>query len=74
MKDDFTRVCLSVLNGNVYVKDFNSTSVVLIPKINNPTSPKDFRPIAFCSVIYKTVTKAIASRLKPYLQEIISPN
>ncbi|TXG72530.1 hypothetical protein EZV62_001109 [Acer yangbiense] len=75
---DFTaedvRVCLSVLNGNSSIKEFNNTAVVLIPKIKNPTSSKDFRPISLCSVVYKTVSKIVASRLKPYLQDIISPN
>ena len=71
---DFTRVCLSVLNGNSSIREFNNIVVVLIPKIKNPTSPKDFRPISLCSVVYKTIYKIIASRLKPYLQDIISPN
>ncbi|KAK0584046.1 hypothetical protein LWI29_006910 [Acer saccharum] len=74
LKDDVTSVCLRILNGYASVKEFNRTTVVLIPKLNNPISPKDFRPIALCSVIYKTITKAIAFRVKPFLQDIVSPN
>ena len=50
--DDFSRVCLRVLNGNASIRDFKSTNVVLIPKIKNPTSPKDFRLVSLCSVVY----------------------
>ena len=74
MSANFTRICLSVLNGNSSIKEFNNTAIVLIPKIKNLTSPKDFRLISLCSVVYKTISKIIASRLKPFLQDIISPN
>lgn len=51
-------------------KDFDSlnlTNIVLIPKILNPTSLVNFRPISLCTVIYKIVAKTIANRL----QEVI---
>ncbi|KAK3223533.1 hypothetical protein Dsin_010558 [Dipteronia sinensis] len=71
---DVSRVCLQVLNGTSSIRAFNNTNVVLIPQIPNPTSPKDFRPISLCSVVYKTVTKVLASRLKHHLPDLISPN
>ncbi|KAL5757923.1 hypothetical protein ACOSP7_020534 [Xanthoceras sorbifolium] len=67
-----TNVCLRVLNGSLSIKDFNSTNVALIPKIKNPLRMNEFRPISLCSVVYKTVTKAIANRLKPLLPNLIS--
>jgi hypothetical protein len=51
----------------------NATFLTLIPKENNSTSPSHFRPIALCNVIYKLLTKIIATRLKPILPFIISP-
>ncbi|TXG48233.1 hypothetical protein EZV62_027527 [Acer yangbiense] len=39
-----------------------------------PLSPKDFRHISLCSVVHKTVTKVLASRLKNLLPDLISPH
>jgi hypothetical protein len=51
----------------------NATFLTLIPKEEQITHPKQFRPIALCNVIYKIVTKVITRELKLILQWIISP-
>ena len=38
--------------SGVLLKEVNSTIISLIPKVPNPTSVSDFRPIACCDVIY----------------------
>lgn len=52
----------------------NETSIVLIPKIDHPESLKDFWADSLCNVLYKIVSKRMVNRLRPLLQDIISPN
>lgn len=60
-------------NGRL-LKDLNTTTIVLIPKIDTATKLGEFRPISCCNLVYKIITKIIANRLKPILQKSISPN
>lgn len=69
---DIMRTVLQVLNGDDLPEEINSTFIVLIPKVPNPTSLGQFRPISLCNLIYKIISKAIANRLKTVIPEIIS--
>jgi hypothetical protein len=50
----------------------NATFLMLIPKEEWVTHPKQLWPIALHTVIYKIITKIIALRLKPIFPFIIS--
>jgi hypothetical protein len=51
----------------------NNTTIVLIPKGNNPGELKEFRPISLCNVIYKLISKCIVNRLRVMLDDVVSP-
>lgn len=46
------------------LKQVNSTVVNLIPKIQNATSVKDYRPVACCSIVYKMISTIVTNRLQ----------
>ncbi|KAK3211831.1 hypothetical protein Dsin_016537 [Dipteronia sinensis] len=64
--------CLRVLNMGGSVQDFNNTVIALIPKIQNPVSMSDFRPISLCNVLYKIVSKVISNHFRCVLGDVIS--
>lgn len=43
------------------------------PKVEDPSSFKDFRPISLCNALYKLVTKVLVNRLRSFLNDMISP-
>jgi hypothetical protein len=52
----------------------NEATIVLIPKTDHSEEVKDFRPISLCTVLYKVVAKCLVNRLRPILDELVSPN
>jgi hypothetical protein len=70
-----SEVCQAVLqffNSGRLGDGINTTYSALIPKVQNPMSVSNFKPICFCNVIYKLISKVLANRLKPILSQIIS--
>ncbi|XP_038697119.1 uncharacterized protein LOC119993955, partial [Tripterygium wilfordii] len=55
------------------LRQINHSVIALIPKLPSVTSVADFRPISCCNVIYKVISKILATRLAAALQSIISP-
>ena len=55
------------------LKEWNSTTLTLVPKTQNPSMAKDFRPIACCNVVYKVVRKILANRMQVTLPLVIGP-
>ena len=56
------------------LKEVNSTIITLVPKVHNPSTITEFRPIACCNVLYKCITKILANRLRNCLSDLISSN
>jgi hypothetical protein len=51
----------------------NITSIVLVPKVSNPSKLSEFWPISLCNVVYKVIAKCLVNRMRPLLDDIISP-
>lgn len=54
------------------LKELNCTIISLVPKCENPSSCKDFRPISCCNVIYNCITKILVNKLKTILSNFIN--
>lgn len=68
-----TRLVLDVLEWREFPDGLNDGLLALIPKVEVPSKPNQFRPIFLCNIVYKLVTKVIVNRLKPILPSLISP-
>jgi hypothetical protein len=55
---------LQALNSGIIPGGWNDTTVVLIPKVDYLELITQFRPISLCNVIYKIMSKMLASQLK----------
>ncbi|XP_072981980.1 uncharacterized protein [Typha latifolia] len=53
-------------------RNLNKTIIILIPKKPALMSVGDFKPISLCSIVYKLISKILANKLKPLLNDIIS--
>ena len=70
--DDLVREVLQAINMATIPEGWNDTTIVLIPKVNQPTLVSQFRPISLCNVVYKIISKVLANRLRTILPDIIS--
>ncbi|GKB48572.1 RNA-directed DNA polymerase, eukaryota, reverse transcriptase zinc-binding domain protein [Tanacetum coccineum] len=50
----------------------NSSFFMLIPKISNPISIKDFRPISLIGTHYKIIAKILANHLSKVIDKVVS--
>jgi hypothetical protein len=74
LKHDLMRVIdafseLSVDNLGI----INSANIVLLPKNEGADTVTDFRPISLIHIVPKIIAKAMAIRLQPKMNDIISP-
>ncbi|KAL4304484.1 hypothetical protein GQ457_10G003160 [Hibiscus cannabinus] len=72
--DSVCRFIRAVFEDNHWHSDLNRTLLVLLPKVSTPEHIIQFCPISLCNVIYKTITKVIVNRLKPYMPDWVTEN
>jgi len=74
MKEEVIKAVKAFFADGVMPPEVNETAIVLIPKVAHPERLSEFPPISLCNVLYKIVSKCLVNRLRPFLQELISPN
>lgn len=60
-------------NGSIS-RVVNHTFITLVPKRVGTNRVEQFQPIALCNVIYKVISKIIATHLKHHLENLIHPS
>lgn len=50
---------------------WNCIAISLVPKNATPTKVKDFRPITYCSTLYKIMAKILTRRLKKVISDLV---
>ncbi|KAL2226576.1 UNVERIFIED_CONTAM: putative mitochondrial protein [Sesamum indicum] len=71
---EVTRAILNFFTTGKLLKQVNSTLLALIPKVHNPMTVGDFRPISCCNVLYKIIAKLLVQRLSVVLDKLINPS
>lgn len=55
-------------------QEINKALIVLLPKYENVSCIREYRPIACYTVLYKVISKVLSNRMKIVLNSIISDN
>ena len=66
------QACLNFINSCSFHVRLNDTSIILIPKKQQPKTLADMWPIALCNVLYKIISKMLANRMRAVLASVVS--
>lgn len=54
------------------LQQWNCTSITLVPKVQNPSYVKEYRPIACCTGLYKLISNILTKRLAMVVGEAVN--
>uniref|UniRef100_A0A2N9GEV9 TIR domain-containing protein n=1 Tax=Fagus sylvatica TaxID=28930 RepID=A0A2N9GEV9_FAGSY len=72
VKNDVLGFFEEVYEHGTFAYSLNATFVALIPKKQNASNIRDFRPISLVGCVYKILAKVLANRLKRVLDGLVS--
>lgn len=70
--ESVTQVVTSFFEFGRLPKEVNSSLIILIPKISNPSSVNNFCSISLCNVVYKIILKLLVAKIQLVLHKLIS--
>lgn len=71
VKEDIVKAVKDFFSANRLPSMINITAITLVPKVKEPATVKDCRPIACCTTLYKIISKVITRRIKGVLDGLI---
>jgi hypothetical protein len=74
MGQDIVQLIQDFYDEKVALESINSSFVTLIPKIDSPTSPNDFRPISLLNDVLKIIMKILANKLQKIILKLVHKN
>ncbi|KAJ0787048.1 putative RNA-directed DNA polymerase [Helianthus annuus] len=72
LENDFVKLLEEFYNNATISQGCTSSFLALIPKCGDPGGLKDYRPISLVGCISKVISKVLANRLKPVIQNLIA--
>jgi hypothetical protein len=74
ISEDFYDLCQVFYRKEVRLQSINGSYITLIPKIDNPVTVSDYRPISLLNSSIKLITKILANRLQAVIFQLIHQN
>lgn len=74
IKEDIYSMVEEFYSSSSLPRGSNNTFITLIPKSENPSDFKDYRPISMVGCLYKIVAKLLARRLQTVMHHLIGPH
>jgi hypothetical protein len=67
-------MCFGFYNDSIYTQSINGSYITLVPKVDNPSSVNDYRPISLLNSSIKLITKILSNMLQLVILKIIHHN
>jgi hypothetical protein len=74
IKGDFYNLCTSFQENACCLQSINNSYITLIPKVQDPQSVSDYRPISLLNTSVKLITKLLAIRLQSIIKKLVHKN
>ena len=71
---DIKALVQAFYNEDLCMESINDSYITLIPKVDSPETPNDFRPISLLNSVMKIITKLLANRLQKIILQIVNKN
>jgi hypothetical protein len=74
IKNNFYSLCEEFYNGSANLECINNSYITLVPKVSNPKTVSDYRPISLLNISLKLLTKVLANRLQLVILKLVHNN